>query len=429
MRVDSHVLRLVAYCLVSGRVINSSAVQSDALCNSAAIAQIKQPTHFHTRPGIALATDEVFFSQSCDQYASAASNLGAVFHHPTMSSADTVQVAIQVSLFDPSTARLRFSMQGISVVLDHSGIRTHSDIRVQGESMTASTEGPWRKRQIQELIFTIQKRKRLCVLTIDPYPSVHRVFPCSTRDTFHVHGDNITLHTVFLQNDNLEAARWDFTIEKQAPNAGCRECPLGTVLNAISQECQSCFTGLHVNVDAHSEWWYNGGVAGEPSVPAPDWAVLLADQTPTSSGILRHSDMQTNGNMILTDSRNTYVYDQVASVCMRHYKTRVDFAECTNSQTPRVKIYTGENTVLFPVVAMQDTVAKVRSMLGTENWKQGDTVRFCAPLGEAVHRCVNPVVLVWHTADFWSPINVDPTHSKYTRYNITTSQVRAFLLP
>ena len=201
------------------------------------------------------------------------------------------------------------------------------------------------------------------------------------------------------------------------------------MLDAISKECQSCFTGLHVNVDARSEWWYDRAVSAEPSVPAPDWAVLLVDQTPTSSGILRYSDMQTNGNMILTESRKTYVYDQVASVCMLHYATRVDFTECTNSPTPRVKIYTGENTVLLPVVATQGTVVKVRSMLGTGYWKQGDTVRFCAPLGEAVHRCVNPVVLVWHTADFWSPINVDPTHSKYTRYNITTSYASAFLLP
>jgi len=285
MRVDSHVLRLVAYCLVFGRVTNSSVVESDARCNSAVIAQTKQPTHFHTRPGIALATGEVFFSPSCDNYASAASNLGSAFHHPTMSSADTVQVAIQVSLFDPSTARLRFSMQGVSVVLDHGGIRTQSNVRVQ-ESMATSAKAPWRKRQIQELIFTIQKRKRLCVLTIDLYPNIHRVFLCPTRDTFHVHSDNITLHTVFLQTNNLEAARWDFTIEKQAPNAGCRECPLGTVLNAISKECQSCFTGLHVNVDARSEWWYDCAVSAEPSVPAPDWAVLLVDQTPTSSGIL-----------------------------------------------------------------------------------------------------------------------------------------------
>ena len=430
MREHLRVLPLVACCLVFGRVasISISVAESGAQCESAAKAQTKQPTHFHSRPGIALATGDVFFSPSCDKYASAASNLGSAFHHPTMSSADKVRVAIQVSLSDPSTARLRFSMQGLSVVLDHSGIRTSSSIPVQ-ESREISTEPPWRKRQMQGLIFMIQKRNRLCVLTIDPYPSVSRVFPCPTRDTFHVHGDNITLHTVFLQNDNLEAARWDFTIEKQAPSVGCRECPLGTVLNATSQECQSCFTGLHVNVDARSEWWYNSDVTAEPSVPAPDWAVLLVDQTPTSSGILRYSDMQTNGNMILTDSRKPYVYDRVASVCMLRYATRVDFTECTDSPTPRVKICTGENTVLFPVVAMQGTMATVRSMLATEYWKQGDTVRFCVPLGKAVHRCVNPIVLVWHAANSWSPINVDPAHSKYTRYTITTSYADAFLLP
>ena len=273
MRVDSHVLRLVACCLVFASVTSSSVVESGAQCKSAAIAQTKQLTHFHSRPGITLATGAAFFSPSCDNYAAAASNLGSAFHHPTMSSADKVQVAIQVSLFDRSTARLRFSMQGVSVVLDHSGIRTHSNIHVQ-ESMAISTEAPWRKRQIQELIFMIQKRKRLCVLTINPYPNVYRVFLCSTRATFHVHGDNITLHTVFLQKHNLEAACWDFTIEKQAPNAGCRECPLGTVLNATSQECQSCFTGLHVNVDAHSECWYISEVAAEPNVPAPDGCAL-----------------------------------------------------------------------------------------------------------------------------------------------------------
>ena len=40
-----------------------------------------------------------------------------------------------------------------------------------------------------------------------------------------------------------------------------------------------------------------------------------------------------------------------------------------------------------------------------------------------------PIVLVWHTANSWSSINVDPAHSKYTRYTITTSYADAFLLP
>jgi len=189
------------------------------------------------------------------------------------------KVVVQVSLFDPSATALRVSMQGISVVLDQRGIRTHSTILVK-RSMAVLTEGFFRKRQIQELVFTVHRRNRFCVLTLAPYSEVYRVFPCPTHDTFHIHGNNITLHTLFLHNDDQEVARWDFSIPTQSSNSQCRECPFGTVLNSTTLICHECLTGLHVNVDAHSEWWHDStcptnDATAELAVPSPYWAVLL----------------------------------------------------------------------------------------------------------------------------------------------------------
>lgn len=437
MKMPSTVVLYITYCFVCHGVTASIILHNDLMCSENSLDQMTMPAHFHGRRGITLHTDDVGFMSKCDTYAakhaSDTINSGSAFHHVSLTNAIETKVVIQVSLFDPSTAPLRFSMGGISIVLDQSGIRTYSEIRV-GQSMAVLTNGTMKKRQIQELEFRIQKTNRLCVFTVVQYPEVRRVFHCPTKNTFHIHGDNLTLHHVFLQMDKKQVARWDFTIETQQNNAVCKSCPLGTSLETNTKLCKPCWTGLHANVDAHSKWWYdppvqtNTGVLAEQNVPAPDWAVLSVDQKLVSTGILRHSDMQTNGNMILTDSKVKYAYDHVGWICMHHYETRVDFADCTNTQSHRVYIYNGENIVVLPLATTPSVLLTVHDVLQSTQWQIGDTVRFCKIPGFNTHMCVNPIVLTRQNVDTWSPVNINPVHSSLTRYNITTSSVDGFIL-
>ena len=198
-------------------------------------------------------------------------------------------------------------------------------------------------------------------------------------------------------------------------------------------QCILCWTGLHVNVNAHSASWHNAPSTefAEPTVPAPDWAVLLVNSEPASTGILWHSKMQTNGNMVLTNAAEKNTFDRVASICSSCCGTHLVFAACATTQSSKVRIYPGENVVLLPVVLTQSAPANVRSVLQSVDWQQGDTLRFFVlehTEARAQHTCVNPVVLTWRGANSWSPANIDTVHSQHKRYHITTSNTHAFVL-
>ena len=419
------------YYLVCGRSLCSSNASDDTECQRAAADSTTRMTHFHGRAGIALDTARVFFEPRCDGVPANIIEGPGVFQHAFWPAVVQTKLLLQVSLVNPDTAALRFSMHGICVILGAHGVRTHSNIAVGG-SQVVETPGGMKKRQIQELEITIRKRGTLCVLEMAPYAGVQRAFMCTSASGFYLHGNNVTVHSVSLRPDNVQAAYWNFAAEAPGSSAECRRCPRGTLAQNTNNadpttvQCVPCWTGLHVNVDAHSPWWHdiNTGLAEEQTVPAPDWAVLAVDGKQASTGILRYSKMDTNGNMVLTDAAEQYTYDRVASICSRRYETHLIFATCATGQAPKVRIHPGENVVLLPVVLTQSAQANVRSVLASSNWKHGDTVRFCV----AQHTCMNPIVLTWHLGNTWSPANVDALHLQYTRYHITTSSIGAFEL-
>ena len=431
------VLTCMLYSLVCSRSFCSSTANDDAGCRLAATHSTTRSTFFHGRAGIALDTPLMFFEPRCDGVLANVTGAPAAFQHAFWPAVAQTKLLLQVSVVNPDTAALRFSIDGISVTLGAHGVRTHSHIRVAG-SQGVTTPGSMKRRQIQQLEITIRKRGTLCVLEMAAYAEVQRVFVCTSTSLFYVHGNNVTLHSVSLRPDNVQVALWNFAVEAESADAKCRQCPRGTHARntnnvaASTVECVPCWTGLHVNVDAHSAWWHNAihTVAVEPTVPAPDWAVLLVNGEAASTGILRHSKMHTNGNMILTNAAEKYTYDRVASICSSRYKTRLIFAACAPTQSPKMRIYPGNNVVLLPVVSTQGTPANVRSVLASAHWRLGDTVRFCvSPMDtRSQHSCMNPIVLTWRAANSWSPVNIDAVHSQYTRYHITTSNTNVFTL-
>ena len=422
------------YYLGCSRCLCSSTANDGAECQQAASGGATRLARFHGRAGIALATAGVFFEPKCDGVLADIAGAPAAFQHVFRGAVAQTKVFVQVSVVNPETAALRFSMDGIRVILGAHGVRTHSDILVAG-AQGVVTPGGMKKRQIQQLEITVRRRGALCILEMaPPYAEVQRVFRCTFTPLFYLYGSNVTLHSVALRHGNVQVALWNFAAEAESSRAECRQCPPGTLARntgdaeANNVQCTPCWTGLHVNVDAHSAWWHNAPSPdfAEPTVPAPDWAVLLVNGELASTGVLRHSKMPTNGNMVLTNAAEHHAYDRVASICSSRYETRLSFAACTTTQ-PKVSIYPGENVVLLPVALDASAPVNVRSVLQSVDWRHGDTVRFCVS-EHAQHTCVNPVVLTWCGANAWSPANIDPVHSLRTRYRITTSNVHAFVL-
>jgi len=144
------------YYLVCSRSLCSSTANSDAECRLASTDSTTRFTHFHGRTGIALATAGVFFEPRCDGVDANVTGSLAAFQHAFWPAAVQTKVFLQVSVVNPDTAALRFSMDGISVILGAHGVRTHSNILVAGSRVVA-TPGCMRKQQIQQLEITIQK--------------------------------------------------------------------------------------------------------------------------------------------------------------------------------------------------------------------------------------------------------------------------------
>ena len=171
------------YYVVYSLSVCSTTASDDAECQRAAADSTTRITHFHGRASLALDTARVFFEPRCDGVPANITGSPGAFQHAFWPAAVQTKLFLQVSLVNPDTAALRFSMDGICVILGAHGVRTHRNIAVAG-SQVVETPGGMKKRQIQEVQITICKRGTLCVLEMAPYAGVQRVFMCTSASVF-----------------------------------------------------------------------------------------------------------------------------------------------------------------------------------------------------------------------------------------------------
>jgi len=347
------------------------------------------------------------------------------FNHPILTRSSETTFFIQFALFNPDTTALRLDVADISLVITGQYAQTYNSKNANDQFPNHLAPGTLKPRQRQEVKVTITRNGMTCLLRVLQYPALSHQWRCASTDMFHLHGSNVTLHKMILQTDNERNALWDFTLEPTDSESKCRPCPHGTRLLTNPARCMPCVTGLQVNVDMHSPWWYN---AKADVVPAPDWTWVVHGE-PSSGGILRYSEMTTNGNMTLTEATKVYAYDNLVRVCKDEYDSRVFFHRCIDSQAGTTQLHPGRNLLLIHDNADSSGFLTVRALLNhrrqqtaAASWQPGDMVKFCPQiLGSTAYvPCANPTILRYQNGGFWSPANIDPVHTKYTRYEITS---------
>ena len=405
-------------------VVSCSAYNLNPLCTRAAEQSTTQWTRFHTHRGIALQTDPIFFTSACGGSTAPGAQSVHVFKHRILTRPSETTFFIQFALFNPDTAALRLDIADISLVMKGTYAQTYHSKNANDQSPTHSAPGALKPRQRQEVKVTIQRDGMTCLLRVVQYPALVRQWRCASTDIFHLHGSNVTLHKMILQTDNERNALWDFTLEPTDSESKCRPCPHGTRLLADPARCMPCITGLQVNVDMQSPWWYN---ARADVVPAPDWTWVVRGE-PSSSGVLRYSEMTTNGNMTLTEAAKVYAYDNLVRVCKDEYDSRVFSHQCIDSQAGTTQLHAGRNVLLLHhadssmSLSVRAVLNQRRQQTAATSWQPGDMVKFCPQaLGDTAYvPCANPTILRYQSGESWSPANIDPLHTKYTRYEITS---------
>jgi hypothetical protein len=210
-------------------------------------------------------------------------------------------------------------------------------------------------------------------------------------------------------------------------------------MNVDSNECTDCYTGFRVNVDYSSPWWSNPTPTQLSTmvVPEPDWAVLRVHGNLQSKGIMRHSSIANNGNMILTPHAKEYAYEQkdtLPNVCADLFESRVRRNLLGTDQCTLGLLFgAGVSSILISWWPFSSAVT-VRAYLSVEgmSWSIADTVTFCEHGSNAVvvkHTCVNPIVFTYVKSGTWYPLNIDPIHHKYTRYTLSLKYEMYFPTP
>ena len=397
------------------------------LCCSGA-AGVPQWDFFHGVRGFVLADEN---GASCRGYTDE-NSVSSAFRHDMMHSSGTMRFFVQISVDNPDMTVLRITVGNMVLTMNETHVATNT-----GDTAELGAD-QLKKKQMQELTFQI---------TVDDtggcnwyIPQLHLSqspdlkYRCYPESFFFVHGTGAILHKVVLEKDKQRLALWDFTAasddeDNTAAGVACRPCPSGTKINpdGTGDTCDACVTGLRVNVDAHSPWWYSesddasGSIMVGQAMPHPEWAVLFsAGDELQSGGILRHSESKRDGNMALTDHNVVYAYDNVMGVCMESaskYEARVTQQVCdSDDRTTRIK--EGKNIVLLASTAEGTHVRELLGWGTNTGWTRGDRVYFCPSPTAPDALCMNPVALYYDKSDTWSPANVQPLHQDATRYTI-----------
>ena len=418
---------LLAHELLAQRVQNCQqrgeiTAERTRCCSGAAV--VPQWDFFHGVRGFVLADEN---GESCRGYTNDYS-VSSAFRHDILHSSGTTRFFVQISVDNPDVTVLRITVGNMALTMNETHVAANT-----GDAAALGVD-QLKKKQKQELTFQI---------TVDDsggcnwyIPQLHLAqshdlkYRCYPERFFFVQGTGAILHKVVLEKDNQRLALWDFTAASDdedgaAGGIACRPCPSGTQIKPDGT-CGACVTGLQVNVDAHSPWWYSETDDASQSIvvgqamPHPEWAVhLSAEDKLLSGGILRRSGSDTNGYMTLTDDSAVYAYDNTKGVCVAStskYAARVTEQVC-DSDDGTTRIKQGKNVVLL---ASTTVGTRVRDLLGWGSdsaWTHGDRVHFCPPPTAPGVLCVNPVALNYRS-DMWSPANVQPLHQDATRYTI-----------
>jgi hypothetical protein len=413
-------------------------------------------TTFHHRRGLFLSTSPKLFTKDCDNSLFDTAHASTFFQHDTMlhNIEARTDIFLQISTQNLDLAALRFAIAGVVLNVNRTHTRTHTHRRLSGPHTRfdynqvqeySHTEMSLKPQQLQELRITIVKNDSECALSLQIgallplVPVARQRWQCDATNHFHLHGNHISLHSVVLQINNQRQAMWDFSQEYAPNNTLCGGCPSGKTMNVDLQECTDCYTGFRVNVDHSSPWWSNP-IPTQLStvvVPEPDWAVLKVHGNLQSKGIMRHSSMANNGNMILTPYATEYGYEQkdtLPNVCADLFQSRVRRNLLGTDQcTLGLLFNAGVSRILISWWPPSSAVT-VRAYLSVEgmSWSLADTVTFCdhdSSALEVQHTCVNPIVFTYVRFGTWHPLNIHPIHHKYTRYTLSLKYEMYFQTP
>lgn len=416
-------------------------------CNTAARNSLTEWSKFDTRQGLTLKSAYFLFQNTCDLSKLDKTRSRNVFEHGIFRhSSGTTNFFLQVSLYNPDLAALRFAVGAAVMVLNGTHARTNTGRPL---SLEGPFEGPneytdsstiLRPRQFQEMHVSIDKNGNECTMRLvhnshppDSSENIDRaqLFQCDAESVFYVHGSQIMLHSVVVQVDNRREAVWDFSLQSALPDKHlCGVCPHGSKYNRQRGQCTTCLSGFHVLVNKTSPWWYNPDRSlAAIVVPEPDWAVLEVNNTRQSVGIMRHSSNTDHGNMILTPTNKIYAYetaDSLPRVCQDSYTSQVRVDSGKSQSICDVGLFLREGVHYVGLIHTETNDISVRELLlQLFSWSKGDTVEFCehqekAPL--VLHSCVNRIVMTFLRQNHWQPTNVDPKHYKYTRYTILSKK-------
>ena len=133
---------------------------------------------------------------------------------------------------------------------------------------------------------------------------------------FSISGDFVVLNSVQFKVNNKLLSFWDFSDVDKA----CQKCPISQRRKNIF-ECETCISGIKVQVDQQSEWWKP--IDSSLQVYIPDWAVYK-NQT-NDNAILRYSSVATSAHMISTQP--TFIESEnIAHICQNFsFKKYVQF--------------------------------------------------------------------------------------------------------
>ena len=405
-------------------------------------------TTLNSRRGLLLSSAPRLFTQECDRVVFQKTAMAAVFEHVNvLRSTDTnTSIFLQVSVRNPAFTSLRFAIGSVVLVVNTTHTRTSAPVWATG-AFSAGTNNydlpdTFKAQQMQELHIMITKKGEECTLRVGFGPAppsaspVIQTWRCFADNLFFVHGSEITLHSVILQVNRQREAMWDFSRQTSLSigTSLCAECAIGNTLDRETKQCTPCYTGIRVNVDENSEWWStSASIPRSGFVPKPDWAVLNVGEMRQTSGILRHSSTNSNGNMILTQGNSVYAYedyDSVPRVCTDAFESRVrQNLIVQNTCEQHILLAMGVTSILINWKAGRDN--SVRSYLSLiETWSPGDTVKFCEFLAHRNvldHLCENPVLFTNIGQNIWQPININPIHYNHTRY--TLKLMKSMLIP
>ena len=413
-------------------------------------------TTFHHRRGLFLSTAPRLFTRDCDNSVFDKTHATAFFQHDNvLKKTDThTSIFLQTSTQRHDLAALRFSIAGVVLMVNSTHTRTHTHRRLSGPYVAAdykqvseyiNTRKSLEAQQLQEISITIVKHGSECALRLKvgasaPHGSLAtQRWQCDATSIFHVHGNRISLHSVVLQVNNQRQAIWDFSQEFSSNTTLCGGCPSGKIMTANSEKCTNCYTGFRVEVDRSSPWWSNPSTANPNTalVPEPDWAVLKVNGNLQSKGIMRHSSMSNNGNMILTPHATEYGYEQddmLPHVCEDIFESRVRRNLLGTDKCSLGLLFEAGVSSILISWQPAPSVVTVRGYLSIAgmSWSLADTVTFCEHRSDAVvvqHTCVNPTVFTYVRVGTWYPLNINPIHHKYTRYTLSLKSNMYFSTP